>query len=98
MSEPGWAGREPYDLVITPPAKRALTDGLQEAVAVAVIDFLTTALVGNPRRAGKPLRHELAGVFSARRGTYQVLYRVLDDQRDVVVLRIEHRRDAYRPR
>ena len=44
-----------YELVLTPPARRALTDVLPEAVAGAVIDFLTTALVQRPRRVGKPL-------------------------------------------
>lgn len=86
----------PYELVLTPPA-RAITDILPEAIAVAVIDFLTTALVDNPHRVGKPLRDDLAGIWSARRGTYRVLYRINDDPREVVVLRVEHRRDAYRP-
>lgn len=87
----------PYELLLTPPARRAIADKLPEGVAAAVIDFLTTTLVGNPHRAGKPLRDDLAGVWSARRGTYRVLYRIRDDRREVVVLRVEHRRDAYRP-
>jgi mRNA interferase RelE/StbE len=87
---------QPYELVLTPPARRALAEQLPEPVAVAVIDFLTTALVREPRRVGKPLRGDLAGVWSARRGTYRVLYRVLDEPREVVVLRIDHRRDVYR--
>jgi mRNA-degrading endonuclease RelE of RelBE toxin-antitoxin system len=69
---------------------------LREPVAVAVIDFSTTALVRAPPRVGKPLRGNLAGVWSARRGTYRVLYRVLDAPREVVVLRIDHGRDVYR--
>jgi len=88
----------PYELVLTPPARRALSDHLPEAVAAAAIDFLTTALLVNPRRVGKPLRGELAGVWSARHGTYRVLYRLHDDTREVVVLRIDHRRDVYRSR
>jgi mRNA interferase RelE/StbE len=87
-----------YDLVLTPPARRALTDRLPEAVATAVIDFLTTALVQQPRRVGKPLRGDLAGIWAARRGTYRVLYRLRDDPPEVIVVRIEHPRDAYRPR
>jgi mRNA-degrading endonuclease RelE of RelBE toxin-antitoxin system len=87
-----------YELVLTPPARRALTDGLPEAVAAAVIDFLTSAIVREPRRVGKPLRGDLAGVWSARRGTYRILYRILDVPHEVVVLRIEHRRDVYRAR
>jgi mRNA interferase RelE/StbE len=87
---------QPYELVLTPPARRALTERLPETVAAAVIDFLTMTLILEPRRVGKPLRGELAGVWSARRGTYRVLYRVLEEAREVVVLRIDHRRDVYR--
>lgn len=87
----------PYDIVITPPARRAITELLPEAVAVAVIDFVTTALLANPHRVGKPLRNDLDGIWSARRGTYRVLYRIREDSREVVVLRIDHRREAYRP-
>lgn len=87
-----------YELVLAPTARRALTDALPEAVAGAVIDFLTTALVQHPRRVGKPLRGDLAGIWSARRGTYRVLYRLREDTREVIVVRIEHRRDVYRPR
>ena len=89
--------RGAYELVLTPPEQRALTGTLPEAVAAAVIEFLTTTLIRQPTRVGKPLRDDLAGVWSARRGTYRVLYRIREDLREVVVLRIEHRRDAYRP-
>jgi mRNA-degrading endonuclease RelE of RelBE toxin-antitoxin system len=92
MTEP-----ERYELVLTPPATRAIREKLPEPVAVAVIDVLTTALVGNPHRVGKALRDDLAGIWSARRGTYRVLYRINDTAGEVVVLRIEHRRDVYRP-
>ena len=90
--------RQPYELVVTPPAQRAIAGKLPEAVAVAVIDFLTTALVESPQRVGKQLRDDLAGVWSARRGTYRVLYRINDDRNEVIVLRIEYRRDSYRSR
>ena len=87
----------PYELVLTPPAVRAIRSGLPEAVAAAVIEFLTGALVDNPHRVGKPLRGELTGIHSARRGTYRVLYRINDERREVVILRIDHRKDVYRP-
>lgn len=85
-----------YELVLTPPASRAIASGLPEPVAAAVIEFLTGALLENPRRVGKALRRELAGIHSARRGTYRVLYRINEEKHEVVVLRIEHRRDVYR--
>ena len=86
-----------FDIVLTTPARRAIAEELPEAVAAAVIEFITTVLLENPHRVGKPLRNDLAGVWSARRGTYRVLYRIQENRREVVVLRIDHRRDAYRP-
>ena len=86
-----------YELVLTPPAVRAIQSGLPEAVAAAVIEFLTGALIDNPHRVGKRLRGDLAGIHSARRGTYRVLYRINEESREVVVVRIEHRGNAYRP-
>lgn len=85
-----------YELVLTPPAVRAIQSELPEAVAAAVIEFMTGPLVENPRRVGKMLRRELEGIWSARRGTYRVLYRINDHADEAVVLRIDHRRDVYR--
>jgi mRNA-degrading endonuclease RelE of RelBE toxin-antitoxin system len=87
-----------YGLVLTPPAVRAIQVRLPEAVATAVVELLTGALVADPRRVGKPLRADLAGIHSARRGTYRVLYRINEERREIVVLRIEHRGDGYQPR
>jgi len=78
-------------------ARPALTGKLPEPVAAAVmVEFLTTALISEPYRVGKPLRDDLAGVWSARRGPYRVLYRIHEDLREVIVVHVEHRRDAYR--
>ena len=86
-----------YELVLTPPAVRAIQSGLPEGVAAAVIEFLTGPLIDNPLRVSKPLRGDLAGIHSARRGTYRVLYRINEKDREVIVVRIDHRSDAYRP-
>ena len=87
---------EVYELVVARPAARAISDVLPENVAAAVLDFLTGALIDNPHRVGRELRRELAGIYSARRGTYRVLYRIDDATRTVTVLRIDHRSDVYR--
>lgn len=92
------SAEDSYELVVTPPAAKAISDQLPEAVAAAVIEFLTSSLIREPRRVGKPLRRELAGIWSARRGTYRILYRVRDEPREVIVLRVEHRSEAYRRR
>jgi mRNA-degrading endonuclease RelE of RelBE toxin-antitoxin system len=67
-------------------------------VSAAVVEFIATALIDNPQRVGRLLRNELAGIHSARRGSYRVLYRIDDTERTVTVLRIDHRRDVYRTR
>lgn len=86
-----------FELVLPPPAKRSLRERLPPGVAAAAVEFMTGALLEEPFRVGKPLRGDLAGVWSARRGTYRVLYRIHERRREVVVLRVKHRRDAYRP-
>jgi mRNA interferase RelE/StbE len=91
-----WAAMPDYDLLVTPPAQRAL-DRLPERVAAAIAELLTGDLLTAPRRVGKPLRHELAGIWSARRGSYRVLYEIDEEKQRVVVLRIDHRADIYRP-
>lgn len=85
-----------YEVVVTAPAVRAIRETLPEAVAFAVIDFITGPMLENPRRVGAALRNELEGVWSARRGTYRVLYRIDDERREAIVLRVGHRRDVYR--
>ena len=87
-----------YELVVARPAARAIAVELPESIATAVTDLLTGPLIENRHRVGRALRNELAGIRSARRGTYRVLYRINDDTREVTVLRIEHRGDVYRSR
>lgn len=89
---------EVYELVLARPAARAISEVLPENFATAVLDVITGALIRNPHRIGRELRRELAGIFSARRGTYRILYRIDDQARTVTVLRIDHRSDAYRAR
>ena len=84
--------------MVTPPAVRALKERLPEPVAAAVIEFLAGPLLENPQRVGRELRRELEGVWSARRGTYRVLYRINDERQEVIVERIEHRSQSYRRR
>lgn len=90
------AGSE-YRLLVTAPAQRGL-DRLPAAAAAAVVEFLLGDLLLAPRRVGKPLRAELTGTWSARRGPYRVVYAVDEVQHVVAVLRIEHRADVYRGR
>lgn len=88
-----------YELGTAPPARRALADRLPPVVAAAAIDFLTGPLLDNPRQVGKALGEELVGLRSARLGRdWRVLYEIDEAKHVVVVLDIQHRSVAYRPR
>jgi mRNA-degrading endonuclease RelE of RelBE toxin-antitoxin system len=50
----------------------------------------------NPHRVGNPLKLGLAGLHSAQRGDYRVIYRIDDHLHAVTVVAIEHGSDAYR--
>lgn len=78
------------------PARRQI-DRLPMAIATAVLETLD-AIASNPHRLGKPLRFELEGCWSARRGPYRIIYRIDDARHTVSVLAVGHRTDAYRPR
>ena len=85
-----------YEVVFTRSARRALEFDLPEKVAAAAFEFIIGALRENPRRVGKPLREPLAPLYSARRGEYRVIYRIVDQRLVIEVVSIVHRRDAYR--
>lgn len=87
-----------YQLQVARPAARAIANELPEAVAAAVVELITGELLRAPRTVGKPLQRELAGRWSARRGSYRVLYAIDEHAGVVTVLAAEHRRDVYRRR
>ncbi len=84
-----------YEIVFARSARRALERDLPEKVATAAFKFIVGPLRENPRRVGKPLREPLAPLFSARRGEYRVLYRIIDTRLVIEVVSAIHRRDAY---
>jgi mRNA interferase RelE/StbE len=66
---------------------------MRDAVLAAIFESIAV----NPRRAGKPLRGELEGLYSARRGDFRIIYEIHLATRTVVVHRAAHRSDVYRP-
>jgi len=86
-----------HELRVAATAERQLAR-LPARVAAAVVEFMIGPLCQNPRRVGHPLQRELAGLWSARRGAYRVVYEIDDETNVVMVLRIDHRSDVYRPR
>ncbi len=84
-----------YELRLSRAARRALAETLPESVAAAVWQFVSGPLLDNPHRVGKPLRFELEGYYSARRGQYRVIYRIHEREVIVDVIKISHCSDAY---
>jgi mRNA interferase RelE/StbE len=88
-----------YELGTAPPARRALAVRLSPETAAAAAEFITGPLLDDPRRVGKPLGAELAGIYSARLSReWLVLYEIDDAKHVVIVLDIRHRSTAYRRR
>ncbi len=85
-----------WKLRVAGPASRKIAEVLSEAVAAAVVEFITGALLENPHRVGRPLRNELRGNHAARRGTFRIIYRIRVDEGVVEVIDVGHRADAYR--
>ena len=91
MNEPAW------ELLVAPSAERTLAR-LPEKAAVAVVEFILGPLVEHPEWVGHRLRNELEGSWAARRGPYRIVYEIVETERRVHVLRIDHRADIYRRR
>ena len=88
---------EPFTISWSASAQRDLAK-LPEKVATAVIEFIYGGLADKPHRVGHELTLELAGVHSARRGDFRVLYRITEDQKVATIINIDHRADVYRRR
>jgi len=75
-------------------AKRAL-DRLPEPARLRVFNRIV-ALEGEPRPASAEMLSAADGLFRIRVGDYRVIYAIEDDRLLVLVLRVAHRREAYR--
>jgi mRNA interferase RelE/StbE len=74
-----------YELRTTSTVRRALGDGLPEAVAAAAYEFITGPLLREPHRVGKRLLPPMDDRFSARRGTYRIINQRIEVQSLTVV-------------
>ena len=85
-----------YQLIISPTARRQLTERLPKPFAFAAYKLIMGPLLRNPQRVSKRLGPQLQDRHSARRGTYRVLYRIDLERHIVTVVSVTHRADAYR--
>ena len=90
MSDP-----QPWTVVLTGPARRALERTLPEAVAWAAYTFITERLPAHPYRLGGELEGPYEGMRSAHLGTYRIVYRVDVDSHTIYIMAIRLRGDVY---
>jgi mRNA interferase RelE/StbE len=85
-----------WNVEFAPAAIRGL-DRLPPKAAAAVVEFATITLPSNPERMSKPLSNELEGLRSARRGDYRIVFSLNELTSVLLIVRIAHRANVYRP-
>lgn len=86
-----------YEVEITPEGLRHLNQ-LPDKIRNAALAAIFGPIAEDPLRLGKPLVGELDGLRSARRGDYRIIYEIFEDDDVILIHRVQHRRDVYRPR
>jgi mRNA interferase RelE/StbE len=61
-----------------------------------ILDYLEDRVAENPRLHGKILTGDKKGLWRYRVGDYRIICDLRDDLVTVLVLRVGHRKDAYR--
>lgn len=90
MTEPRWRVEFDRDAAkefrkLGEPARRTILRYLRERIATAE----------DPRRFGKALAGEFAGLWRYRIGDYRLIVSFEEDRLVVLVLRVGHRREVY---
>ncbi len=83
-----------YHLVIAPAARKELTR-LPKKIAERIVAAIE-ALTENPRPPGSLKLEGEKNRYRIRIGDYRVVYSIEDDVLTVLIIRIRHRKDAYR--
>lgn len=83
------------EVVWTTPARRDLSR-LPPRIASVILNYVDERLAANPARLSKPLTGALVDLRSARSGDYRVLFRLVEAERRVVIIRVDHRAHVYR--
>ena len=83
-----------YTVRITPHAQKQL-DRLPDNLRTRITQRLL-ALASTPRPRGVKKLEGREGYYCVRVGAYRVIYDIQDDQLVVLVIRVRHRREAYR--
>ncbi len=83
-----------YEIIIKPTAEKSL-DKIPWPARRRIADAMER-LRSNPRPAGTVKLTGDENLWRIRIGSYRVVYEIHDDRLIVLVLRVAHRKDAYR--
>jgi mRNA interferase RelE/StbE len=52
-------------------------------------------LARSPKELGKPLSGEYKGLYRYRYGDYRIIYQIYEADKQVIILKVGHRREVY---
>jgi len=64
--------------------------------AKRIVEKVKTFLLQNPTKLGVPLKGSLKGFYRYRIGNYRIIYAIDFQEREILVLFINHRKNIYR--
>lgn len=64
--------------------------------AVKILDRVEKYLAKSPKELGQPLKGNFEGYWRYRYGQYRIIYKIVEKEILVIILRIGHRKDIYR--
>jgi mRNA interferase RelE/StbE len=82
-----------YRVRFTREAKKKI-EKLDESIK-KIVQKAIDSLAQNPYK-GKPLSHELAGLYSCRTSDYRIIYKNEEGQLIIIVITVGHRREIYK--
>ena len=89
--------RTPIDLITRGPLIVRDRDVLAEAARRAEVRVsISVATLDDPRQLGEALAGNLASLWRWRIGDYRVIARIEDERVLILIVRVAHRREAYR--
>ncbi|MGO8881299.1 MAG: type II toxin-antitoxin system RelE family toxin [Desulfomonilaceae bacterium] len=83
-----------YSIQILPSAQREL--GALSKRDRNRIDIKILSLASTPRPSGVISLTGLDGLYRLRVGDYRIIYRVVDNDLSILIVKIGHRKDVYR--
>ncbi len=70
---------------------------LDKYIQKKIIHYLKNIIARkNPRNSGKPLSHDMKGLWRFRYDDYRMVCQILDNELVVLVLKVAHRKEVYK--